>query len=68
MRVAAGDAWVLHRVIEGTTNVVEDLAYVDTAGNQVVAGDVDIVHGENQAVRRATLGRRDSLAEDNRCL
>src|SRR6059058_1509166 len=33
-----------------------------------VARDDYIVHGENQAVRRATLGRRDSLAEDNRCL
>ena len=45
---------------------MEDLAHVDAAGDQVVAGGVDVVHGEDQAVRRAGLGRRDSLAEDDR--
>ena len=45
---------------------MEDLAHVDAAGDQVVAGGVDVVHGEDQAARRAGLGRRDSLAEDDR--
>jgi hypothetical protein len=45
---------------------VEDLAHVDAAGDQVVAGGVDVVHGEDQALRRARLGGRDSLAEDDR--
>jgi hypothetical protein len=28
--------------------VVEYLAHLDAAGNQVFAGGVDVVHGENQ--------------------
>ena len=66
LRVAATDAWVLHGVVEGAAGVVEDLAYVDAAGDQLGAGGVDVVYGEGQAVRRAGLRRRDSLAEDNR--
>ena len=66
MRVAPADARVLHGVVEGAAGVVEDLAHVDAAGDQVVAGGVDVVHGEDQAARRAGLGRRDSLAEDDR--
>ncbi len=64
-RVAPGDARVLHGVVEGAAGVVEDLADVDAAGDQVVAGGADVLHGEDQ-VRRASLGRRDSLAEDDR--
>jgi hypothetical protein len=45
---------------------VEDLPHVDAAGDEVVAGGVDVVHAEDQAVRRDWLGRRDSLAEDGR--
>ena len=68
LRVAPADARVLHGVVEGAAGVMEDLAHVDAAGDQVVAGGVDVVHGEDQAVRRARLGRRDSLAEDDRRL
>jgi hypothetical protein len=46
---------------------MEDLAHVDAACDQVVAGGVDVVHGEDQ-LRGAGLGRRDSLAEDDRRL
>ena len=45
---------------------MEDLTHVDAARDQVVAGGVDVVDGKDQAVRRAGLGRRDSLAEDDR--
>src|SRR6516225_5029982 len=68
LRVAPADAWVLHGVVEGAAGVVEDLAHVNPAGDQVVAGGVDVVHGEDQAVHRARRGRRDSLAEDDRGL
>jgi hypothetical protein len=47
---------------------MEDLAHVDAAGGQVVASGVDVVHGEDKAVRRVRLGGRDSLAEDDRRL
>jgi hypothetical protein len=57
LRVAPAAARVLHGVVEGTAGVVEDLAHVDAAGDQVVAGGVDVVDGEDQAVRRAGLGR-----------
>src|SRR5215213_3294479 len=66
LRVAPGDAWVLHGVVEGAGGVVEDLAHVDAAGDQVVPGRVDVVHGEDQTVPRARDGRRDSVAEDDR--
>ena len=66
LRVAPADAWVLHDVVEGAAGVVEGLAHVNPAGDQVRAGGLDVVHGEDQAVRRARPGRRDSLAEDNR--
>src|SRR5262245_56690436 len=56
LRVAPADAWVLHGVVEGAAGVVEDLSNVDAVGDQVVAGGVDVVHGEGQAVRRARLG------------
>ena len=38
MRVAPADAWVLYSLIEGAAGVVENLAYIDTAGDQVLAG------------------------------
>src|SRR4029434_9803419 len=66
LRVAPADAWVLHGVVEGEAGVVEDLAHLDAAGDQVVAGGLDIVHGEDQAVRQTGLGRSDALAEDDR--
>lgn len=66
LRVAPADAWILHGVVEGAAGVVEDLAHVNPAGDQVVAGGLDAVHGEEQAVRRARLGRRDSFSEDDR--
>src|SRR5262249_17384742 len=56
MRGASPGPGVLHAVVEGAAGVVEDLANVDAAGDQVVAGGVDVVHGEGQAVRRARLG------------
>src|SRR5262245_52788322 len=47
LRIAAADARVLHGVVEGASGVVKDFAYVDTAGEQVVAGGVDVVDGED---------------------
>ena len=55
LRIAPADARVLYGVVERAAGVVEDLAHLDAAGNQVVAGDVDIVDGEDQDVRRARL-------------
>lgn len=48
--VATADAWVLHGIVKGAAGVVEDLAHVNPAGDQVGAGGVDVVHGESQAV------------------
>jgi hypothetical protein len=47
---------------------VENLAHVDAAGDQVVAGGVDVVHRQDRAVDRARLGGSDPLAEDDRRL
>jgi hypothetical protein len=66
-RVPPSDARVLRGVVEGAAGVVEYLADVDAAGDQVVAGGVEIIYGEDQ-VRRAKSARRDSLAEDDRRL
>src|SRR4029453_11203794 len=66
-RVAPSDARVLHGVIKWAAGVVEDLAHVDPAADQVIAGGVDVIHCEDQ-IRRARSGRRDSLAEDDRRL
>ena len=55
MRVAPADARVLHSVVEGAAGVVEHLTHLDAAGDERVAGGVDVVHGEDQAVRRARL-------------
>ena len=68
LRVAPADAWIVHGVVEGTACVVEDFAHVNAACDQVVAGGVDVVHGEDEAVRRVALVRRHSLAEDDRGL
>src|SRR5436190_21782430 len=46
-RVAPSDARVLHGVVEGAAGVVEDLADVDAAGDQVLAGGVDVIRGEH---------------------
>src|SRR5262249_8841947 len=67
LRVAPRRARVLHDIVERAAGVVEDFADVDTAGDQVLAGSVDVIHGEDE-VSRARLGRRDSLAKDDRCL
>ena len=48
MRVAPADAWVLQGVVEGAAGIVKNLAHVDAAGDQVVAGDVDVVHRQDQ--------------------
>ncbi len=66
LRVAPADAWVLHGVVEGAAGIVEDLAHLDAAGDEVVAGGGNVVDGENQAVYCAGLGGRNSLAEDDR--
>src|SRR6478609_10150594 len=58
LRVAPSNAWVLHGVVEGAAGVVEDLADFDAAGDQVVAGGVDVIYGEDQ-IRRAGSRRRD---------
>ena len=68
MRVPPADAWVLQGVVEGTAGVVENLAYVNSTGDKVVAGGVDVVHSQNRVVDRARLGGSDSLAEDDRRL
>src|SRR5206468_10204746 len=56
-RVAPRHARVLHGVVEGAAGVVEDLADVDAASDQVLAGGVDVIHGEDQ-VHRARPSRR----------
>src|SRR6266508_964749 len=66
-RIAPNDPRVLHGVVERAAGVVEDLADVDAASDQVLAGGVDVIHGEDQ-LRRAKPGRRDSLAKDDRGL
>src|SRR5439155_9147218 len=66
-RVAPSDARVLDSVVKGAAGVVEDFADVDAAPDQVLAGGVDVIHGEDQ-VRLARPGRRDSLAKDDRRL
>src|SRR5437773_510183 len=55
LRIAPADARVLYGVVEGAAGVVEDLTHLDAAGDQVVASGVDVVHGEDQDVRRASL-------------
>src|SRR5215207_4753153 len=55
LRVAPAGARVLDGVGEGAAGVVEDLAHGDAAGEQVLAGGVDVVDGEGQAARRARL-------------
>src|SRR5215207_3754009 len=64
--VAPADARVLQGVVEGAAGVVEDLAHVNAAGDEVGAGGVEVFYGEDEAVGRARLGRRDPLAEDDR--
>src|SRR4029077_7500127 len=66
-RVPPSHARVLDRVVEGAAGVVEDLADVDAAGDQAVAGCVNVLHREDQ-FRRARRGRSDSLAENDRRL
>src|ERR1700674_3224634 len=66
-RVVPGDARVLRGVVERPAGVMEDLADADAAADQIVAGSVDVIHGEDQ-LRRTRPGRRDSLAEDDRRL
>ena len=68
MWVAPVDAWILHGVVEGATGIVENLAHVDAAGDQIVAGGINVVHHQDRAVDRAGLGRSDPLAEDDRRL
>src|SRR4030095_12918734 len=46
-RVTPSDARVLHSVIKWAAGVVEDLAHVDAAADQLVAGGVEVVHGED---------------------
>src|SRR5258707_2074117 len=57
LRVTPADAWVLHSVVEGAAGVVEDLAHVDAAGDQVVAGGVAVFNGGGQGTHRAHPGR-----------
>ena len=54
MRVAPRHARVLHGIVERAAGIVEDFADVDAAGDQVLAGGVDVIHGEDQ-VRRPDL-------------
>src|SRR5687767_5206753 len=65
LRVAPGDARVLHCVVEWTSREVEDLAHIDAAANKVAARGVDVVHCKHKLCR-AVFGRSDSLAEDDR--
>jgi hypothetical protein len=46
-RVAPSDARVLHGVVKRAADVVKDLADVDAAADQVVAGGVEVIHGED---------------------
>jgi hypothetical protein len=55
LRVAPAHACVLPG-LEDAAGVVKDLAHVDAAGDQVVAGGVEVAHGEDQAIGQARLG------------
>src|SRR4030095_15263573 len=65
LRIASSYARGFHCFVEGAAGVVEHLADLDAAGDQVPVSGVDVIHSEDQ-VRRARLGRRDSLTEDDR--
>ena len=67
-RVAPSDARFLHSVIKWAAGVMEDLAHVDAAADQVIAGGVEVVHREGTSSCRARPDRRDSPAEDDRRL
>jgi hypothetical protein len=47
LRVAPGDARLLQRVIKWAAGLVEDLTHVHAAADRLVAGGVDVVHGED---------------------
>src|SRR5205814_6993566 len=47
LRVAPAHARILHGVVEGAAGIVEDLAHVNAAGDQVVTGGVNVIHGED---------------------
>src|SRR5438034_11731773 len=46
-RVAPSDARVLDSVVKGAAGVVEDLAHVDAAPDQVVAGGIEVIYSED---------------------
>jgi hypothetical protein len=46
-------------VVEHTAHVVEDLARVDAAADELRVGRLDVDNGELQSLNRARRGRRD---------
>src|SRR6185503_13642888 len=46
--ISPGGAWVLHGVVEWTSDEMEDLAHFDAARHQVVSRDVNVVYGKDQ--------------------
>lgn len=48
LRVAPGNAWVLHGVVEGAAGIVKNLAHVDALGDQVVAGGIDVMYRQDR--------------------
>gem|GEM_PF-3861275 len=65
LRIASVVSWFLHGVVERATRIVKNLAHVDTAAAQVVAGGVDIVDSQDGGLNKARLGGSDPLAEDD---
>jgi hypothetical protein len=53
-------------VVEDPAGVVEHLADVDAAADELLARRVDVVHREHQVLDRAGDGRRHVLTEDDR--
>jgi len=65
-RVTSANAWILHGDVEGEAGVVENLAHIDAARDQVVAGGVDIIHRQDYGVDRTWLGGSNPLAKNDR--
>src|SRR5438105_3560513 len=66
--IAATDARVFSGVVKWATSVLKHLADVCAATNQVLSSRLDVVHREGQALHRARLGRRHSVAKNYRGL
>jgi hypothetical protein len=55
----------MEAALEAPAGVVEDLAHVGAARDELVARCVDVVDREHQAIDRARLGGRDPVTEND---